>query len=90
MELQRVIGTPAEPVQRREVALTVALTSVALVLAALLLPSRAAQPTWGANDLDRSLAALPDGTVLCNDYGSGGWLIWKHPNELRPAIDGCR
>jgi hypothetical protein len=25
--------------------------------------------------------------VLCNDYGSGGWLIWKHPN-VRPAIDG--
>ncbi len=25
--------------------------------------------------------------MVCNDYGSGGWLIWKHPN-VRPAIDG--
>ena len=29
-------------------------------------------------------AAAPS---LCNDYGVGGWLIWKHPN-VRPTIDG--
>ena len=44
-------------------------------------------PAWGANDLDAPLAALPQGTVVCNDYGVGGWLIWRHPN-VRPTIDG--
>jgi hypothetical protein len=24
---------------------------------------------------------------VCNDYGVGGWLIWRHPN-VRPTIDG--
>jgi hypothetical protein len=74
-------------VARREVALTLGLTASALAVAGFLAPSRGALPEWGPNDLDRQIAALPSGTVLCNDYGSGGWLIWKHPN-VRPAIDG--
>jgi hypothetical protein len=69
------------------VAFTVGLTALGLVVAGLLAPARGAQPAWGPNDLDSQIAALPAGTVLCNDYGSGGWLIWKHPN-VRPAIDG--
>ncbi len=39
------------------------------------------------NGLDRQLAALPDGTVVYDDYAYGGWLLWAHPN-LRPVIDG--
>jgi hypothetical protein len=76
-----------EPVTRREVGLTLGLAALGLLVAALVLPGRAAVPTWGANDLDSRLAALPQGTVVCNDYGVGGWLIWRHPN-LRPTIDG--
>ena len=87
MAIARVVSLRREPIQRREVALTVGLTVLGLAVAGLLAPSRGAQPAWGPNDLDRQIAALPTGTVLCNDYGSGGWLIWKHPN-VRPAIDG--
>jgi hypothetical protein len=87
MALQGLLHTKPEPVRRREVSLTLGLTTVALVVAAFVAPSRAAHPAWGPNDLDTRIAALPEGTVLCNDYGSGGWLIWKHPN-VRPAIDG--
>lgn len=87
LSLARVVGLPREPVARREVALTLGLTASALAVAGFLAPSRGALPEWGPNDLDRQIAALPSGTVLCNDYGSGGWLIWKHPN-VRPAIDG--
>jgi len=87
MAIARVARLPREPLHRREVALTVGLTASALAVAAFLAPARGAQPEWGPNDLDRQLAALPAATVLCNDYGSGGWLIWKHPN-VRPAIDG--
>jgi hypothetical protein len=87
MAIARVARLPREPIARREVALTLGLAAVGLVVAGMLAPSRGAQPEWGPNDLDRQIAALPTGTVLCNDYGSGGWLIWKHPN-VRPAIDG--
>lgn len=87
MAIARVVRLPREPIARREVALTLGLSAAALAVAGLLAPSRGAQPAWGPNDLDRPIAALPAGTVLCNDYGSGGWLIWKHPN-VRPAIDG--
>ncbi|MER7071489.1 hypothetical protein [Terrabacter sp. NPDC000476] len=85
--LARAAGLPREPLRRREVALTLTLAAVGLVVSGALAPARAAQPQWGPNDLDRPIAALPAGTVVCNDYGSGGWLIWKHPN-VRPAIDG--
>jgi hypothetical protein len=87
MTIARVARLPREPISRREVGLTLGLAAAGLAVAGLLAPSRGAQPEWGPNDLDRQIAALPAATVLCNDYGSGGWLIWKHPN-VRPAIDG--
>jgi hypothetical protein len=87
MTIQRLLPAEPEPRTRREVGLTIGLTTLGLVVAALLVPSRAATPTWGANDLDARLAALPQGTVVCNDYGVGGWLIWRHP-DLRPTVDG--
>ncbi|MEO7752571.1 MAG: hypothetical protein ABIS35_04100 [Terracoccus sp.] len=85
--LQASSGLAREPVRRAEVALTLGLTIVGLVIAAALAPSRGALPAWGPNDLDPAIAALPADTVVCNDYGSGGWLIYSHPN-VRPAIDG--
>jgi hypothetical protein len=85
--LQGLLPRGPEPVRRREVGLTLGFASAALVVAALVAPSRAAVPEWGPNGLDAPIAALPQGTVLCNEYGIGGWLIWKHPN-IRPAIDG--
>ncbi|MBC9821706.1 hypothetical protein [Terrabacter sp. MAHUQ-38] len=87
MTIQRLLPEDPEPRTRREAGLTVGLTALGLVVAALVVPSRAAAPTWGANDLDTRLAALPQDTVVCNDYGVGGWLIWRHPN-IRPTVDG--
>lgn len=37
--------------------------------------------------LNPALSAIPAGTVICNDYAQGGWLVWAHPN-LRPTVDG--
>ena len=34
----------------------------------------------------QGIAALPQGTVVCNEYALGGWLILDHPN-VRPAFD---
>lgn len=85
--IQTLLPSEREPVTRLEVSLTLGLTTLGLLVAALVLPAKAAVPTWGAGDLDAPLSALPGGTVVCNDYGVGGWLIWAHPN-VRPTIDG--
>jgi hypothetical protein len=58
----------------------------ALALAAVITPSAASKPGLGANALDRDIAALPAGTIVCNDWMDGGWLIWKHPN-VRVTMD---
>ena len=87
MTLARVVPLEREPIRRREVALTAGLTAIGLLVAGLILPARAAAPSGVPDDLSAQLRALPTGTVLCNDYSSGGWLIWAHPN-VRPAIDG--
>jgi hypothetical protein len=85
--LQGLLPTAPEPVERREVGFTVGLASLGLVVAAVVVAVRAVLPAWGATGLDPAIARLPAGTVVCNDYGIGGWLIWRHPN-VRPAIDG--
>ena len=85
--VQGLLPPDREPVTRREVSVTVGLTALALLVTALVLPTRAAVPAWGANDLDAQLAALPKDTVVCNNYDIGGWLVWRHPN-VRPTIDG--
>jgi len=57
-----------------------------LVLAAVLASAVAVKPALGANELDAEISALPKGTVVCNDWTDGGWLIWKHPN-VRVTMD---
>jgi hypothetical protein len=77
---------PREPVARREGVLTVGLAALALVVAGVLAAATARLPGSGPNDLDAQIAALPQGTVVCNEWGDGGWLIWKHPN-VRVTMD---
>ncbi|WP_141824501.1 hypothetical protein [Humibacillus xanthopallidus] len=85
--LQRASGLPREAQSRQEVSLTVGLVVLGLSVAAVLSPARASLPQGGANNLNTPLDSLPSGTVLCNEYALGGWLIWRHP-QLKPAIDG--
>ncbi len=85
--LQGLLPTDPEPLERREVRFTLGLTTLGLVVAAVVVAVRAVAPGSGATGLDPAIAKLPAGTVVCNDYGIGGWLIWSHPN-VRPAIDG--
>lgn len=51
-----------------------------LVLAA---PATSGFPGALTKDLD----ALPRGTVVCNDYAAGSWLLWSSPG-LVPVLDG--
>ena len=36
--------------------------------------------------VDKELDTLPAGTVVLNDFGISGWILWRHPN-LVPASD---
>jgi hypothetical protein len=40
----------------------------------------------GMARIDRALAAVPARSVVMDDFGVSGWLLWTHP-ELAPAAD---
>ncbi|GAA6527554.1 hypothetical protein [Intrasporangium sp. DVR] len=84
--LTRLARQPAPTVSHRENQVTAGFGIVALAVAAVMVPTVAARPGLGANELDAEIAALPVGTVVCNDWLDGGWLIWKHPN-VRVTMD---
>ncbi|EWT07660.1 hypothetical protein N864_03345 [Intrasporangium chromatireducens Q5-1] len=83
--LQELTGMSREPVNRRERLALFAVPGV-LVLAMTLMVPALRLPGTGPNALDPQLAALPSGTIVCNDWADGGWLIYKHPN-VRVTID---
>jgi hypothetical protein len=58
----------------------------ALTIAAFLAPSRTSEPEKVPSAMDPTLAAIAPGTIVCNEYRLGGWLIWRHP-QLRLSID---
>jgi hypothetical protein len=64
-----------------------AATASSIFLAAVLAPGFAARPGFVPSGVSARLAALPPGTVVFNDYGLGGWLLWRH-QQLVPVIDG--
>lgn len=88
--LQGVLGRPAEPRGRREWRAV----TVAGVVAALLAAGTAAGPKGAAaqtypgplDAVSARLDELPQGTVVLNDFGVSGWLLWAHP-DLRPVVD---
>ena len=84
--VMRLLRLPRANVSGLEKRVTLGLGLAALVLAAVIAPAAASKPGLGANDLDAKIAALPDGTVICNDWMDGGWLIWKHPH-VRVTMD---
>jgi hypothetical protein len=77
---------PRERVTRQEGVVTATLAALSLVVAGSLAPGRASQPGSGPNDLSPAIAALPSGTILCNEQIDGGWLIYEHPN-VRVTMD---
>ncbi|HET7400013.1 MAG TPA: hypothetical protein VFJ94_15970 [Intrasporangium sp.] len=85
--LARASRLRREDVSPRETRATAVLAAVGLAIAAVLAPTVAAHPGRGPAGLDVALDALATGTVVCNDYTDGGWLLWRHP-QLRPVIDG--
>jgi len=61
--------------------------AVAAIVTALLVPGRAqGVGTLVPGGLDPELRALPAGTVVYNQYVTGGWLMLTYP-ELHPVVD---
>jgi hypothetical protein len=78
---------PQRDVPRRwEIRTLSAASLVSLALAAILVPSTARLPADVPSSFDRTLAAMPNGTVVWNIDALGGWLLYAHPN-VRPTMD---
>jgi hypothetical protein len=88
--LQPLIGRAREGWSRRERRAVVASWAGALVLATLVaagpVGASAQQFPGELGAVDSALAELPAGTVVWDDFGLSGWLLWRHAS-LRPVID---
>lgn len=88
--LQRLIGRGREGWSRRERRAVVASWAAALTLAAAVAAgpggASAQQFPGRMGAVDSALTQLPAGTVVLDDFGVSGWLLWKHPS-LKPVID---
>jgi hypothetical protein len=85
--LQTVVPVAREVGSRLEIAAVAFMGGAAVLACALLAPGLAGTPAYVPEGLNPQLSALPAKSVVCNDYGLGGWLLWRHPH-LRPMIDG--
>ena len=86
--LQRVMPVAREQVRRSEVVAAATATVVALALSWLALPKPDTLVGF-PQDLDEVLGRKSSGTVVCNDYDAGGWLLWRHP-QLCPSSMAAR
>ena len=88
--LQAVIGRPREGWSRRERRAVAASWALSLALAALVAAgpggASAQQFPGKLGPVDSALANLPERTVVLDDFGLSGWLLWRHPS-LTPVID---
>ena len=78
--LQTLVGASDRAASRIERMVVGGAFVLSLVAAALILPHTASGTGNVPHRLDRTLAALPRGTVVWNADALGGWLMWDHPN----------
>jgi hypothetical protein len=84
------LSASREPVTRRErqslVSGTLVLAVAAAALCAGQLGATASRYPSGMTTIDRALNSMPPSTVVLDDFGISGWLLWAHPN-LTPVAD---
>jgi len=85
--LQSLLPGRALGMSRPEVAALGGGVVACMAAVTLLLPGSTGTPANVPNALNASLERLPPHTVIFNDFGLGGWLLWRHPT-LEPVIDG--
>src|SRR6478672_6374247 len=76
--LQDVVGRRT-PVERRERLVVVGGAVAALVALAVAVPFTSADPPDETTALDSPLSALPAGTKVVDDWGWGGYFMWRYP-----------
>jgi hypothetical protein len=81
------VGETRVPSRRLEAVVVTVGTIAVLLLGPVVVRTDVSQPTGVPLALSPALQGLPEGAVVFNDYGLGGWLLWAHPN-LDPVIDG--
>jgi len=84
--LQEQRGHAATPLSRRGTSAWVGLVVAAALVAAPIAGAVAQRPSGWPEGLRPQLAAIPAKTVVLNDFGAGGWLLWAEPH-LTPVID---
>ncbi len=84
--LQSLLPVRREALRRGEVLATFGAAVVGVAIAGTLAGGIAGQPDKVPTRLDDALSTLPAGTVVCNEYSLGGWLLFAHPN-LVPVVD---
>ncbi|MGZ4488284.1 MAG: hypothetical protein ACXVW1_10170 [Nocardioides sp.] len=78
--LQSLLPRPLSPFQRRERLTAYAAVGAALVVLALLVPHTADEPPSSPDWVAPTLSALPPGTKMLDDWGFGGFLMWRYPH----------
>lgn len=78
VELRRL--TPSRSPSPRELPVIFGGFVVSLGALALAVPHTSADAMYSDNDAHTSVAALPAGTSLLNDWGLGGYDMWRHPD----------
>ncbi len=76
--VQHLLGRRT-PVARGERLMVAGGALVALVALAVAVPHTSAAPPHEAAWMDPSLRALPSGTKVLNDWGQGGFVMWRYP-----------
>ncbi|MBM6405964.1 hypothetical protein JQN72_17110 [Phycicoccus sp. CSK15P-2] len=76
-----------ERLRPSEILATAAAAVVGLVVAGVAAVAQPMASEGFPTALSAELDELPRGTVVCNDYYTGGWLWFTHPT-LVPVIDG--
>jgi len=67
------------PVERRERVTLAVAVGVALAALAVAVPFTSADPPDRPAWTEAALSALPPGTKVLDDWGYGGYLMWRHP-----------
>jgi hypothetical protein len=88
--LQEHVGARREPFvkgERRALAMgSAGLLALGAVVCATPAGATAQAYPGPMGSIDHALARLPDGTVVLDDFGISGWLLWTHP-QLVPVAD---
>jgi MYXO-CTERM domain-containing protein len=76
--LQDLLGRRT-PVDRRERLVVGGGALAALVVLAVAVPFTSADPPGEAASMEAAVAALPPGTKVLDDWGQGGYVMWRYP-----------